>query len=315
MNILVLGGNGFIGSHVVDHLVAAGRHRVRVFDRSPEKYRRPLPDVDYMSGSFDDTFLIAEALQDVDIVVHLISTTLPSTSNLDPEEDIRSNLISTIRLLEKMRKEGVRRIVYLSSGGTVYGDTRVSLISEDHLLNPVCSYGVVKVAIENYLNMYQNLYGLEPLVLRASNPYGPRQGHIGVQGLIGTFLNKFIRGEPLEIWGDGRVVRDYIYIDDLARLCVNAIEKNVTGVFNAGSGVGHSINEVVETLKNVAEVDLDVRYKEGRCFDIQRSVLDIQRAKQVFDWQPEITLEEGMAEHLNWLKSQVVTKANQQKVN
>jgi len=140
---------------------------------------------------------------------------------------------------------------------------------------------------------------------------GPRQGHIGVQGLIGTFLNKFIRDEPLEIWGDGSVVRDYIYIADLARLCVTAIEKNVTGIFNAGSGVGHSINEIVETLKNVTEVDLDVRHKEGRSFDIQRSVLDIQRAKQVFDWQPETVLEEGMAEHLNWLKSQVATKANQ----
>lgn len=304
MNILVLGGNGFIGSHVVDHLIATGRHRVRVFDHSAEKYRSPLANIDYVFGNFNDISSIAKSLQDIDVVIHLISTTLPSTSNDDPEEDIRGNLINTVNLLDQMKKDGLRRIIYISSGGTVYGNIRSRLISEDHVLNPVCSYGIVKVAIEKYLNMYQYLYGFEPLVFRVSNPYGPRQGHTGIQGLIGTFLNKFIQGEPLEIWGNGNIVRDYIYIDDLARLFATSIEGSITGVFNVGSGIGHSINEVVEVLKNVVGFNLDVRYEEERRIDVPRSVLDIQRVKNIFGWKPEVSLEQGIANYLNWLKSQ-----------
>jgi len=223
MKVLVLGGNGFIGSHVVDQLLAAG-HKVRVFDRSAERYRDPIKQVEYRLGRFDDTFQVAEALQGMDAVCHLISTTVPGTSNLDPVADVKNNLINTLNLLEQMRKKGLRRILYLSSGGTVYGNPESSPISENHPLKPISSYGIVKVAIEKYLFMYQQLYGLQPVILRPSNPYGPRQGHAGVQGLIGTLLARAFSGETLEIWGDGSIVRDYMHVSDLARLCVVALE-------------------------------------------------------------------------------------------
>ena len=302
MNILVLGGSGFIGSHVVDQLLAAG-HKVRVFDRAPEHYRSRLKRVEYRLGSFDDTFQVAEALQGMDAVCHLISTTVPGTSNLDPVADVQNNLVNTLLLLEQMRKKGMKRILYLSSGGTVYGNPEYSPVGENHPLNPISSYGVVKVAIEKYLNMYQQLYGFEPVILRPSNPYGSRQGHAGVQGLIGTLLSRTLAGEALEIWGDGSVIRDYMHVGDLARLCVTALESNSCGVFNAGSGEGYSINEIVELIRDTIDDQLQVNYSEGRDFDVKEVVLDISQAKAEFGWQPEISLAAGLTDQLHWLKS------------
>jgi len=301
MNVLVLGGNGFIGSHIVDTLLVEG-HAVRVFDRSPEMFRQPLPNVDYRVGGFDDSFLLAEALQGIDVVCHAISTTVPGTSNLDPVADIQSNLINTVRLLDNMREMGVQKIVFLSSGGTVYGNPESVPIREDHPLNPICSYGVVKVAIEKYLFMHQQLYDLKPVVIRASNPYGPRQGHRGVQGLISTFLSKAISHDVLEVWGDGSLVRDYIYISDLARLFVTAVGDEVTGVFNVGSGEGHSINEIINAVNQMIGESAGVKYKKGRSYDVLRATLDIGKACEQFGWKPEVSLEEGMKLHYEWLK-------------
>lgn len=302
MKVLVLGGNGFIGSHVVDHLLAAG-HKVRVFDRSPEHFREPLKNVDYRLGSFDDTFQVAEALQGVDAVCHLISTTVPGTSNLDPVADVENNLINTLHLLEQMRKKSLHRILYLSSGGTVYGNSESSPINEEHLQNPISSYGVVKVAIEKYLNMYQYLYDFQPIILRPSNPYGARQGHAGVQGLIGTLLARMLADETLEIWGDGSIVRDYIHVSDLAHLCVTSLDSNICGVFNAGSGDGYSINEIINLIRDMADKELQITYHEGRSFDVQEVVLDISHASIQFDWKPTISIVDGMQEQLQWLKS------------
>lgn len=302
MKVLMLGGNGFIGSHVVDSLLAAG-HQVRVFDRAEDKYRGRLPSVEYVFGSFDDALLLTEALTDIDVVFHGISTTVPSTSNLDPIKDIQSNLIATVRLLKAMMDKKVERIIYLSSGGTVYGQTDVDCIPESHPLHPVCSYGIVKVAIENYLFMYQQLYGLKPIVLRPSNPYGERQGHMGVQGVIGTFLNKIAKNERIEIWGDGTVVRDFIYVGDLAQLCLKAIESQTNGVFNVGGGRGFSINEIFDCVASVIGTDLRPIYKSARNFDVNKVVLDISRAEEIFDWQPQTILVQGITKTLAWLNS------------
>jgi len=303
LRVLVLGGNGFIGSHVVDHLVAAG-HKVRVFDRSVELYREPLKHVEYRFGRFDDTFQVAEALDGMDAVCHLISSTVPGTSNLDPVVDVESNLVNTLKLLEQMRKKNLHRILYLSSGGAVYGNTVTSPIGEDQPLNPISSYGVVKVSIEKYLLMYQQLYGFKPIILRPSNPYGPRQGHVGVQGLIGTFLARILAGERLEIWGDGSVVRDYMHVSDLSRLCVSALESETCGVFNAGSGEGNSINQIVDLIRNLADEELQIDYRQGRACDVQEVVLDISKAIEAFNWSPEVSLSDGILNHLEWLRDQ-----------
>jgi UDP-glucose 4-epimerase len=302
MSILVLGGNGFIGSHVVDALCAGG-HDVRVFDRSLDPWRAPLAGVRYYLGNFDDRPLLAEALQGVDVVVHLISTTVPSTSNLDPVADIESNLVRSVRLLELMRGAGIKRIIFFSSGGTVYGVPDAIPIREDQALNPICSYGVVKVATEKYLLMFERLYGLRPLILRPSNPYGPRQGHVGVQGVVATFMNKVISGEMISIWGDGSVKRDYIEVTDLARLCRLGVESGATGVFNVGSGVGLSVNELVTVVERTTSIKAMTEYLPARQFDVPEIVLDVAKAQEVFGWRAEISFEEGMQRYLRWLHS------------
>lgn len=301
LKALVLGGNGFIGSHLTDRLLSEG-HSVRVFDRFRERFREPLPNVDYRIAQFSDSFAIAEALEGIDIVYHLISTTVPGTSNLNPAADINDNLIMTVGLLEQMIKAGVKRILYFSSGGTVYGNPEKLPVPEDHPLNPICSYGIVKLTVEKYLFMYKHLFGLKPVVVRPSNPYGPRQGHIGVQGLIATFIHKIINGETIKIWGDGLITRDYLYIDDLVRLCVIAGSSDYTGIFNVGSGQGYSILSIIDILANIVGKKPDVIHEPIRSFDVREVVLDITRAKEKFGWDPEISLEDGIKKYWLWTR-------------
>jgi UDP-glucose 4-epimerase len=303
VRVLVIGGCGFIGSHVVDCLLQGGVE-VRVLDRRPEAFRAPLPGVDYVLGDFADTAQVFEALAGMDAVVHLASTTVPATSNLDPVADISGNLIPLVRLLGVMRSAGVRKMVYLSSGGTVYGVPQTDPVAENHPLNPISSYGIVKIAIENYLFMEQALHGLQPVVLRASNPYGPRQGHTGIQGLIGTHLWRLARREQIEVWGDGSVVRDFLHVKDLAALSLRALQADVTGVFNAGSGEGASVAGVVEKICATVGGDVTPLYKPGRNFDVPRVVLDVTKAEAELGWQRQIPLEAGLAETWAWVQAQ-----------
>lgn len=307
MKILLIGGCGFVGSHVTDALIALGL-QVRILDRRYEAFRPRLPDVEYYLGDFGDTAQLLEALTGTDAVIHLASTTVPGTANMDPVADINGNLVATVRLLEMMRAAGQRKVVYLSSGGTVYGIPRVDPVPETHPLQPINSYGIVKVAIENYLHMEHALHGLSHVVLRASNPYGTRQGRLGVQGIIGTHLWKIAHNEPVEVWGDGSVVRDFIHVCDLAALCVKAVTSDVTGCFNAGSGDGTSINDIVAAIgRTMVASGLDPVtpvYKPGRSYDVPRIVLDISRTRETFGWSPEITLDAGIAETWDWVRTQ-----------
>lgn len=302
MKVLVIGGSGFIGSHVVDELLTSG-HSVRVFDRRPERYRPPLSGVDYCFGDFVDRMALVEALSGVDAVYHLLSTTVPGTADLDPKTDVRDNLIGTINLLDSMRRVGLSRILFLSSGGTVYGLPDTIPIKEAHALRPINSYGIVKASIEHYLEMYRRTRGLSPIVIRASNPFGPRQAHSGVQGVISTFLRRILAGQSLEIWGDGTVVRDYLEVGNLAELCVLAGTSDKEGPYNAGSGRGLSINEVVEAVRNVTGLEFKVVYKPSRPIDVARSVLDCSRAKTDFGWECRTEFEPAIRRTWNWLRT------------
>lgn len=312
MRVLLIGGCGFVGSHVADALLGRGL-KVRVLDQKPEAFRTPLRDVEYVFGDFGDRPTLIEALAGVDVLIHLASTTVPGTANLDPVGDITGNLIATVKMIELLRQMGTRKIIYLSSGGTVYGVPQTDPVKETHPLRPINSYGIVKVAIENYLHMEQALHGKDHVILRASNPYGPRQGRLGVQGIIGTHLWKASQNEPLEIWGDGSVVRDFIHVRDLAKLCAEAVVSDVTGCFNAGSGEGASVNEVVaaigRTLEEAGRGPPQVTYKPGRTYDVPRVVLDITQAKTAFDWAPETGLGAGIRETWDWVCAQAASRA------
>lgn len=312
MKVLLIGGCGFIGSHVVDSLVGAGI-KVRVFDRALERFRPSVPGVEYIHGDLADMAAIYEAMANVDALMHFASATVPATASLDPVGDISGNLVTMVRLLEAMRSVGLRRIIYLSSGGTVYGPPDTRLVAEEHPLRPISSYGIVKVAIENYLHMEHHLHGLRHVVLRASNPYGPRQGHTGIQGIIGTHMWRMVRGEPVEIWGDGSVVRDYIYVGDLADLCVRALLSDTVGCYNAGSGKGVSVSEIITSMRAVVErsghpVKQPV-YKSGRNYDVPRVVLDIARAHRDLGWEPRTSLDEGLSKTWDWMTTQMCSTA------
>lgn len=295
---LLIGGNGFVGSHIKDLLLGMGAS-VRVLDRYPERFRDADRRVDYRIGDFSDPKTMKNALTDIDTVIHLQSTTVPSTSEHSNVFDIESNLIPTVRLLEAMVETGCSRIIYLSSGGAVYGNPSQVPTGEDAPLAPISSYGVIKSVIERYLQ-YFGRYGINALIVRPSNLYGIRQGNTGVLGLVNTLLEKALRDEEVVIFGDGSAVKDYVHIDDLLHFLTKAIAMNATGIFNVGSGQGVGVNEVIAAVRSVTGKELRIRHEDARPYDVARIILDITKAQTVLGWQPTVKLEDGIRQVWNY---------------
>ena len=303
MKVLILGGNGFIGSHLVDKFLLEG-HFVRVFDRSEDHYRGRLPNVEYHLGEFGNREMLSEALEGIDIVIHLISTTLPKTSNDNTLFDVESNVIETLFLLEKCCERKIKKIIFTSSGGTVYGVPRMLPVQEDHIKEPICSYGITKLTIEKYLSLYKHLHDLDFVIIRPSNPFGIRQNPYGFQGAIPVFLGKIVQNEPIQIWGNGEVIRDYLYVDDLAdAIFIAAIKKTRSNVFNIGSGRGYSLNQLLLIMKDVTSLNFEVIYSEARTFDVQEIYLDITRATTDLGWSPSKPLEYGIKQTWDFISS------------
>jgi UDP-glucose 4-epimerase len=293
MNVLVIGGNGFIGSRLVQGLRARG-DRVRVLDRFPSRADVDWSGIDYHVGDFHDEAVLEQVLPGIDQVYHLASCTVPSTADADPVADIQGNLIGTHRLLAAMRGRGVRRLCYFSSGGTVYGNPDHVPVPESHPLRPISSYGIVKVAVEHYLDAYARQGWLDPVIVRPSNPYGPGQPTGGIQGAVAVFLGKALAGEGAQIWGDGEAIRDYIYIDDLVELTIRASNSGRNGTFNAGSGVGTSLNELCACIRDATGRELPVEYRPGRAFDVRAVVLDVNLAHELLAWVPQVDIRSGI---------------------
>jgi UDP-glucose 4-epimerase len=296
---LVLGGAGFIGSHVVEHLAALG-HEVRVVSRRDRTMLFGVPGVDYVQGDWRDPATITSALADVGCVIHADSATTPGTADADPAFDVTANLLPVPALLDALAVTGVRRLVYLSSGGMIYGPAETLPIVEDHPLRPLGSYGIVKMAAEAHIAAAARNRGLCPVILRPSNTYGERQGRDGTQGLVNMLLGKALGGGLVEIWGDGTMVRDHLHVHDLARLCVMSALGGATGVFNAGTGVGTSVRELIARVSEVTGRELRVRYGPERSIDVPASILDVSRARDAFGWTPRIALREGLERTWAW---------------
>lgn len=302
---LVLGGRGFIGAHLVDSLLDNG-YLVRCFDRP---HIVPMgdshlsnPNFELFEGDFVSEADVCEALLGCDVCFHLVSTTLPKSSNADPVFDVESNILGTVRFLTNAVKLGLKKIVFVSSGGTVYGLPKELPILELHPTNPVCSYGIAKLTIEKYLNLFKQLHGLNYTVLRLANPFGERQRVHASQGAIAVFLGKVLHGDPVEIWGDGSVVRDYIYIADVVDAMLRSIDYDGDeNVFNIGSGCGHSLNEVLDVIEKVTGKYAQRRYLPTRTFDVPVSVLNIARAQGSLGWTPKVDFETGLLRFSEWL--------------
>ncbi len=306
MKALVIGGNGFIGTSLVDVLVERGIE-VRVFDRYPSRFGEPVGSVEYVIGDFANHGEVQQAVKGMDWVFHLAYTTLPETSNDDPMYDVRSNVVDTIQLLQECCDQSISKFVFVSSGGTVYGVPQSVPIKEEHPTEPICSYGITKLTIEKYCNLFRRMRGLDYSVARIANPYGEHQNPKSKQGAIGVFLGQIARGETITIYGDGEVVRDFIYIRDSAEaICACAEYKTSDDgprVFNIGSGSGVSLNQLVATIKQVVDVDVNVSYIPARSLDVPSNVLDITLAREKLGWNPAVDLATGLSRSWSWIRS------------
>jgi UDP-glucose 4-epimerase len=300
MKILIIGGTGFIGHHLA--VALAKQHQVRVLSRRLNPLLAPHGHVEYALGDFLDESLLRSCLAGIDVVYQMVSTTTPSTSNTDPVYDTRSNVIGMIRLLELCIEVGVRKVIYPSSGGTVYGVPSYVPLTESHPTNPICSYGITKLASEKYLHLFHHLHELDYTILRIANPYGPGQNPASQVGVIARFFNRLLDRRPIVIWGDGSVVRDYIYIADVIDALYQVLElPSEYRIFNIGAGVGFSLNQLVEIMQRISGLKLDIIYQEGRSFDTPISILDISRAQDDLGWSPKFSLEEGLSYTWDWL--------------
>lgn len=300
----MLGGKGFIGAHLVRALVEAG-YRVRVFDR-PGLVCGALADVgaavEFLDGDFSDAAAVRRALIGCEVCFHLVSTTLPKSSNDDPAFDVQSNVVGTLALLDAARAQGLKKIVFLSSGGTVYGVPSYTPIDEQHPTDPTCSYGITKLTIEKYLELYRELYGLEYSILRLSNPFGEWQRTRASQGAVAVFLGKVWRGEPVQIWGDGSVVRDYIYIGDVVKAVIAAMRyQGDKRLFNIGSGIPTTLLDVLNAIEAVTGRKAERSFLPARSFDVPVSVMSIDRAARELGWKPSTTFHAGLDRMANWL--------------
>jgi UDP-glucose 4-epimerase len=299
-NILIIGGNGFIGSHLID-LFLQMNLSVRILDKYEEKYRNPLPQVDYRLGEFADLNLLDDALNGQDTIINLACSTVPANSNKDCTSDIQNNLMPSVKLLDLMVKKKCRKIIFISSGGAVYGNPAVSPTPEDSILQPISSYGIVKAAIEHYIYMYEKLYGLKYLIIRPSNLFGPRQGSSGIQGLIITILDSVLQKKEISILGNGNAVRDYLYINDLVEFFRIAVKKDAEGVYNAGSGIGYSVNDIIRIIFKTTGFSPEIKYKPARSFDVERIVLDVKKAKSNLDWHSSTPVEKGISDFWEYI--------------
>lgn len=302
--ILVLGGAGFIGSNVVHALVAQG-HCPRVLtrpSRSNVNLRQVLDRIELIYGDFMDDTVLRVALSGVRTVYHLITTTFPGMVIESCNYDLLSNLLPTIRMLEFARETGVRRIVYASSGGTIYGEPQQLPISESHPLAPQSAYGQSKLTIENYLSFYARTTPLEVSILRVSNPYGPAQNVYGNQGLVAVAMGCAMDGRTLRVFGTGDSVRDYIYIDDVVDAMLRATVAP-PGVMNISSATGRSVNEVIETVERASGRRIARIQMPDRPCDVKVSILDNTRARQELGWRPHVEFATGVARYWESLQN------------
>ncbi|RNC29197.1 MAG: UDP-glucose 4-epimerase [Candidatus Dichloromethanomonas elyunquensis] len=307
INILILGAAGFIGTNLTLKLAGDKNNKITLFDRDRIDFshmiEKMFSNVAVIRGNFDLNTDFDVITKNQDVVFHLISTTIPSNSNKHIAEELTANIIVTVNLLEACVRNEVNKVVFLSSGGTVYGKEIVIPIKEEMPTHPISAYGLQKITIEKVLYLYQYLYGLDYRVIRLANPYGPYQRPNGVLGAVTAFTYKALRGEFIQVYGDGRVIRDFIYIDDAIRGIENIVfGENSNRTFNLGSGKGYSIKQVIETIQTTLGIEIDTKYINGRKADVPVNVLDISRYEEAYGKLEPIGLSEGIRRTAEFLK-------------
>lgn len=296
---IVLGGGGFIGTNLCRRLVDEG-HRVGAFGRN-RPYTEALEGVELFRGDFTDATSLALAIETFDVVYHLVHGATPQSANLDMAGDVERNVIASINMIEVCRKLGVDRIVYVSSGGTIYGCPQQVPTPETAPTEPITAYGISKLAIEKYFALYQHLHQVDYRILRVTNPFGPFQNAAKNQGVIASIILRILRNEEMEIWGDGSVVRDFIFVDDVVDALIAAMhDRGGARIFNIGSGEGHNLRHVIASIERLLGKKLHIQWKPARPHDVPVSVLTIDRAREMLGWTPKTNFEEGLSRTIAW---------------
>ncbi|WP_293302841.1 NAD-dependent epimerase/dehydratase family protein [Pedobacter sp. UBA4863] len=285
--VLLIGGTGFIGKNIIDYVLNNKTNSVYKFIvLSRHLHTERCNSVEYVVGDYSNVNLLMELFTRWKFtkVFHCATSTTPLSSGNNILGDINGNLIATIGLLDVMKHFDCKHILYLSSGGAVYGEKKVSLISENEICYPMSSYGVVKLTIENYLRLYQKQYGINYLILRISNPFG--KFHTSEkQGVINIAIRRALRGELVEVWGNGSQSKDYIYVDILVKFIFQVVESNcINKTLNVGSGETHSLNSILDVIKLYLP-DLRVKYLDSKITDVKDFCLNISLLKSFVDFE------------------------------
>jgi UDP-glucose 4-epimerase len=299
---VIVGAGGFIGLHLVRGLVARGLDVVAIDQSAMRLAHVPVPT--RIEAVIDDSVAMAGMLRAGDTVHLLAGGALPDDGGAPARRQLDATVGATLDFVDMCTKAGVRRLMFPSSGGTVYGVPRSTPIREDHPTDPISSYGVQKLAVEKYLAIHRRLKHLDSVVMRIGNPFGPGQDPTRGQGLIGALSLKAVRGEAIEIWGDGEVVRDYLYIDDLIEAMIAlSLYEGDERVFNVGSGEGLSVNQVLAAVARAApDLALNVVRKPARAFDVLVNVLDIASLRRETGWAGRTPFEDGVARTVSWFR-------------
>jgi len=292
---LVIGGNGFLGAHVVNELVGLG-HEVSVFDRfSHESSTLPDTGIRRIKGEFSDPVALRSALEGHDHVAHFASATTPIDAAGDPSLEVRTNLAHSVELLQAAVDVGVKRVTFASSGGAIYGEHGAEKVSEQTVPYPISPYAIGKLAIEGYLRYFRVTHGLESVSLRISNPYGPGQHPHKRQGVIPIFLHRIAQGLPIPIFGDGSMVRDYLYVEDLARMVGATMESTPQhAIYNLGSGQGATVSTIVELCRTITNRPVEVERLPRPPAFVERVILDVDRFAAEFGVTATVPLETGI---------------------
>ena len=309
MRILVTGGAGFIGSNVVDGFVADG-HEVAVLDDLSTGRREFVhPKARFVHADLTDAAAVEACVSELrpEVVDHHAAQIDVRGSVREPQHDARINILGSIALLEACRRHGVRKVIYASTGGAIYGEGRFLPATEDHPVHPEAPYGASKYTVEHYLYIWRLLHGLDFTVLRYPNVYGPRQNPHGEAGVNAIFIGLMLEGERPRIFGDGEQVRDYLYVSDVVEANRLALDRGSGAVVNLGTGVGTSVNQIFRTLRALLGFEGEAIYDAARPGEVQRIYLDASRAREVLGWEPRVPFVEGLERTVAWSREQVRT--------
>jgi len=297
MKILILGGTGYIGSNFI-----ANSHlkNISITSISQKKKNFELKNVKYIYEDYNNIENLSILLQECDIIIHLINSTNPLTAENSFKNDIEGNLIKSIRLFKKIPKD--KHIIYFSSGGTVYGNQTQFPISEDSKLSPINSYGIIKVALENYLKLFSKKNQFKYTIVRPSNIFGKKQFFDKSHGIIENTIFNIINDNTLKIWGDGHHIRDYLYIDDLVSFLDKLIYRKIYGIYNVGSGIGISNIDLVNSICEIMKKDIKIQHVKSKFENVDKVILDIKKAQSQLNWYPRIDFKKGLKMEIKWLK-------------